>query len=136
MKQTGVFWTLSLYNEYTCILMYFKTLYEFDKPLHVKVTVTMFCLFCLFFLFSNYELILQISRMKTIIFILVAATMLSACDGCPLYLKNNRCQCSCNDAYSSCRNRCSGNGMWRIVCLNQCVKLYSSCSRNCPRSQG
>lgn len=90
--------------------------------------VTMFCIF------SHY--ILQVSKMKAIIFILVAATILSACDGCPLYLRKNWCHCFCSDMYSSCQNRCPGNGLWRIVCLNQCVKHYSFCSGNCRRSQG
>lgn len=79
---------------------------------------------------------LQVSKMKAIIFILVAATILSACDGCPLYLRKNWCHCFCSDMYSSCRNRCPGNGMWRIMCLNQCVKHYSFCSGNCRRRQG
>lgn len=90
--------------------------------------VTMFVYFPIIYL--------QVSKMKAIIFILVAATILSACDGCPLYLRKNWCHCFCSDMYSSCQNRCPGNGLWRIMCLNQCVKHYSYCSGNCRRRQG
>lgn len=75
--------------------------------------------------------------MKAIIFILVAATILSACDGCSSYLRQDWCNCFCSDMYSSCRNRCNSfESLWRIVCLNKCVKHYPSCSRNCWHKQG
>lgn len=105
-------------------------MYGFDIPLHVLIKK-------LWPFFVYFPIIyLQVSKMKAIIFILVAATILSACDGCPLYLKKNWCHCFCSDMYSSCQNRCPGNGWWRIMCLNQCVKHYSYCSGNCRRKQG
>lgn len=106
-------------------------MYGFDIPLHVLIKKFWPC-----FVYFPIIIYLQVSKMKAIIFILVAATILSACDGCPLYLRNNWCHCFCSDMYSSCRNRCPGNGMWRIMCLNQCVKHYSFCSGNCRRRQG
>lgn len=119
--------TLSLLNEYTCILI---SLYVFQD----NVLIKKWKLWPGFVYFP----IIYLQRMKAIIFILVAATILSACDGCSSYLKKNWCHCFCSDTYSSCRNGCNsfGSSLLGIVCLNQCVKHYSSCSRNCWRKQG
>lgn len=91
--------------------------------------VTMFCIFS-HYIFAGFE------NESYYLHTCCSNNPISACDGCPLYLRKNWCHCFCSDMYSSCRNKCPGNGMWRIMCLNQCVKHYSFCSGNCRRRQG
>lgn len=105
-------------------------MYGFDIPLHVLIKKLLPC-------FVYFPIIyLQVSKMKAIIFILVATTILSACDGCPLNLRNNWCHCACSDMYSSCRSYCPQISWWYGVCMSQCRKLFSLCIRNCRRKQG